>query len=184
MFPFSNHIGNNCGLYWHDTKRRTHQTAARFLVFFLFLTTTRNDSITILLLLLYDSLMSLFLASCGSESPSYLSTNRVWYVSLLQFLSMYSSAYTTFQTLSKRNTYWTLLVEDHTSSPSLFVQILLSAISPDLFISVCSYIPISYHLSLLFFILCSSFFFALPFFFFCSFVSNNYSWNLFPLFFS
>ena len=46
----------------------------------------------------------------------------------------------------------------------LFVQILLSAISPDLFISVCSYIPISYHLSLLFFIFCSSFFFALPFF--------------------
>ena len=109
--------------------------------------------------------MSLFLSSCGLESPSYLSTNRVWYVSLLQFLSMYSSAYTTFQTLSKRNTYWTLLVQDHTSSPSLFVQILLSAISPDLFISVCSYIPISYHLSLLFFIFCRSFFFCTPFFF-------------------
>jgi len=105
-----------------------------------------------------------FLASCGLDPPSYLWTNKVWYVSLLQLLSMYSSAYTTFQTLSKRNTYWTLRVQDHTSSPSLFVQILLSAISLDLFISVCSYIPISYHLSLLFFILCSSFFFALPFF--------------------
>jgi len=51
MFPFSNHIGNNCGLYWNDTKRRTHQNTLRFLVFFLFLTTTLNDIITIVLLL-------------------------------------------------------------------------------------------------------------------------------------
>ena len=74
---------------------------------------------------------------------------------------MYSPAYTTFQTLSKRNTYWSLLVQDVTSSPSLIFQILLSVFSPNLFISVCSYIPISYHLSSLF---CSSFCFELPFF--------------------
>jgi len=64
---------------------------------------------------------------------------------------MYSPAYTTFQTLSKRNTYWSLLVQDDTSSPSLIFQILLSVFSPNLFISVCSYSPISYHLSSLFF---------------------------------
>ena len=78
---------------------------------------------------------------------------------------MYSPAYTTFQTLSKRNTYWSLLVQDVTSSPSLIFQILLSVFSPNLFISVCSYIPISYHLSyLLFSLFCSSFCFQLPFF--------------------
>jgi len=135
--------------------------------------------------------MSLFLSSCGLESPSYLSTNRVWYVSLPQFLSMYSS----------------------TSCPCILPPILLLGLSPSLILLGLSWfkttppLPLSlfrffsllslqiclfpsapifrFHTILVFFSLFFVVpFFCTPFFFFCSFVSNNYSWNLFPLFFS